>query len=72
MKSKHNPLTTETPQSALLPSQLFLILYKTSVYLLGNISMTFVIFRSSVDIPHGPRGKPPFLLTANEDSVLKV
>jgi hypothetical protein len=43
-----------------------------SVFLLGNISMTFVIFQSSADIPHVPCAKPLFLLTANEDSVLKV
>jgi hypothetical protein len=42
------------------------------VFLLGNISMTFLIFQSSADIPHGPPAKPSSLLTANKDTVLKV
>jgi hypothetical protein len=43
-----------------------------SLFLLGNISMTFVRFQSSVDIPHGLHAKPSSLLPANTITVLKV
>jgi hypothetical protein len=42
------------------------------VFLVGNISTTFLIVQSSGDILHGPPAKPPFLLTVNKDTVLKV
>jgi hypothetical protein len=42
------------------------------VFLLGNILKTFLIFQSSADILHDPPAKPPFLLTVNKDTVLRV